>query len=596
MKKLRESLSSVRKIAKLIWSIEPQYFGFTFPQIVINVILRLLYVYAPKLIIEKLTNGRAYREVLFTIFVYTACLFVLNVVLRIVQGNSSFCAGEFTRKMKLNIGKATANLPLYQVEDKEQREIINLANNAASLTGTMGVVERMVTNIITIISLAAIIVQLDVILLASVVFVLAIKIIITYLRFSYDKKMQLLENENQLQGTYLNELAYFSPGAEKEIRVNDLEDWFMDKVKIFRHNMLAWQYKGFRRYAAFESLLAIITALQSLVVLLILSNRYIAGDISIANFTMYFSAVISLGGVLSSVADGVSVLEKQILNFSHLEKLFDLHSEVQINNQESKETFMANDDLDIVFENVSFSYGEDAPLVLDHINLTIKNGEKLVIVGMNGAGKTTLIKLLCKFYHPTAGRILIGGRDIETIQDDEYYKLIAAVFQDHKEFSFTVAENISLSENGDADKIGNILKELDLAEFISRLPNGLDTYVGRNFSNEGIDPSGGEGQKLAIAKAMYKDSPILILDEPTASLDALAESEIYEQFFKLSASQTTIFISHRLAVSTIADRIVVFDKGNIVECGTHNALMKNDGLYAKMYLKQSKPYAINTTV
>ena len=125
---------------------------------------------------------------------------------------------------------------------------------------------------------------------------------------------------------------------------------------------------------------------------------------------------------------------------------------------------------------------------------------------------------------------------------------------------------------------------------MSRLPNKLDTYVGRSFSNDGIDPSGGEGQKLAIAKAMYKDSPILILDEPTASLDALAESEIYEHFFRLSASKTTIFISHRLAASTIADRIVVLDKGTIVECGTHDALMKNRGLYAKMYLQQSSPY------
>lgn len=256
---------------------------------------------------------------------------------------------------------------------------------------------------------------------------------------------------------------------------------------------------------------------------------------------------------------------------------------------------ISKEELDIVFDNVSFSYGEDAPLVLDHINLSIKNGEKLVIVGMNGAGKTTLIKLLCKFYHPTAGRILIGGRDIETIPNDEYYKLIAAVFQDHREFSFTVAENISLSENGDAGKIEKILSELDLAGFISRLPNGLGTYVGRSFSDEGIDPSGDEGQKLAIAKAMYKDSPILILDEPTASLDPLAESEIYEQFFKLSASKTTIFISHRLAASTIADRIVVFDKGKIVESGTHRELMRNGGLYEKMYIKQRNLVLSNRT-
>ncbi len=547
-------------------------------------------MYAPKLIIEKLTDGSAYREVSSTILLYAFCLLVLNGVLIIAQGKGSFFADEFTRKLKLDIGKSTANLPLYQVENKQHRETINLAGNAASLTETMGIAERMITNVITIIGLAAIIVQLDAILLASVAFVLTVKIIITYLRFAYDKKMQIIQNENQLQGEYLSELAYFTPGAEKEIRVNNLENWFMDKVKIYRRNMLIWQYRSFHRYAAFESLMAIITALQSLVVLFILSNRYISGGISIADFTMYFSAVVSLGGVLSSVADQVSILEKQTLNFSHLEKLFDLHSEGSTGAKESASSSIPDRNLDIVFEDVSFSYGKDTPLVLDHINLTIKSGEKLMIVGMNGAGKTTLIKLLCKFYRPTAGKILIGNRDIETIANDEYYKLIASVFQDHKEFSFTVSENISLSENGDTDKIQNIFEELELTDFMRRLPNGLDTHVGRNFSNDGIDLSGGEGQKLAIARAMYKDSPILILDEPTANLDALAESEIYEQFLKLSTSKTTIFISHRLAASTIADRIVVFDKGNIVECGTHDALMKKDGLYAKMYLKQSKPY------
>ena len=227
---------------------------------------------------------------------------------------------------------------------------------------------------------------------------------------------------------------------------------------------------------------------------------------------------------------------------------------------------------------------------MKNINLTIHNNEKLVIVGLNGSGKTTLIKLLCKFYKPILGTICINGVDIWEIPNDEYYRQIGAVFQDFQNFSFSLGENIALCEIPDDEKILSLCNELNLSSFVSSTPNGLQTYISKIFSPSGIELSGGEGQKIAILRAIYKNAPILILDEPTANLDAKTENEIYSDFFKISDNKTTIFVSHRLAVSSIADNVVVFDNGKIIEYGQHKDLMLLDGVYAEMYKKQSSFY------
>ena len=245
--------------------------------------------------------------------------------------------------------------------------------------------------------------------------------------------------------------------------------------------------------------------------------------------------------------------------------------------------------LDIVFENVSFKYPNTEKYVLENINIRIPAGEKLSVVGKNGAGKSTFIKLLCRFYKPTKGRITIGGVDIENIGDEEYNKLIAAVFQDYQNLAFTIGENVSMGRA--KNNVELLLCDIGLGTLINRLPNGADTYLTRSFDSNGVELSGGEGQKLAIARAVYKNSPILILDEPTAALDPKAESEIYDSYFRIAAKKTTIFISHRLSSSTVADKIALFENGKIMEYGTHTELMKNDGEYARMFGLQKKAYA-----
>ena len=207
------------------------------------------------------------------------------------------------------------------------------------------------------------------------------------------------------------------------------------------------------------------------------------------------------------------------------------------------------------------------------------------------AGKSTFIKLLCRFYKPTEGRITIGGVDIESIGDEEYNKLIAAVFQDYQNLAFTIRENVSMGRA--ENNIEQLLSDIGLDTLISRLPNGVDTYLTSSFDSDGVELSGGEGQKLAIARTVYKNSPIIILDEPTASLDPKAESEIYDSYFSIAAKKTTIFISHRMSSSTVADKIALFDNGHIAEYGTHAELYTKGGLYTEMFDKQAQFYRDN---
>lgn len=593
MKKLLSALTAPFGIIRVIAKYEPSYLWWSFPQIPIHSVLPLLYVYTPKLIIEKLTSGNSYTDILSVILIYSSALLILHAFNKFLSGKSGFAADNFSKKLRYEVGKITARLKLEDMEAISQKSSVEMANNAANLTGTLSVAQQMLSNLITVCGLAVIAARFDFVFFAAVAAVLCCKSLFTWFRYAYDQKMREPRNKNQLVGEYLSELSYFNHGAEKEIRVNNLQQWFLGKVRGYRHEMLLWQYHDFRMYAVFEMLMAILTAAESFVVLFLLSGKYIDGFISIADFTMYFSAVVTITTALASFTDCIGDYNKQLLNVKDYEKLTTLSEEDHCGVSDVPAYTEAQNSAVIVFDDVTFAYPGTDKNALEHINLKITNGEKLVIVGLNGAGKTTLVKLLCKFYRPISGTIKVNGMDIWDIPNSKYCNFIAAVFQDYNNFAFSLAENISLTPVGDRVRMNDILRELGLAELISALPDGLETCISKSFSDTGVELSGGEGQKLAIARAIYKNAPILILDEPTASLDAKAESEIYDDFFRMSKNKTTLFISHRLAASSVADTIAVFDNGKVVEYGNHTELLQKNGLYAEMYEKQSRPYVTN---
>lgn len=478
---------------------------------------------------------------------------------------------------------------LSAIEDPTTRDIIRLAGRAADLTSTMGTIEGIISDVIAILGLAWIVVRLDFLFILLVLLTLTAKAVFVRIEYHFAQKSRTLEAENNRNGDYLNYISYFNEGAEKEIRLNNLQNRFMQKVAKYRNTMLGIEYKEYKRSALSGILMAVLVGVQTFLLLWILSQRYIGGVISIADFTMYFSAVTMLSAQLSSVSDKIGRYNRQALDIAEYNKLLTAVKE-NYSEESSDESVPASEETEIVFHDVSFAYPNTDKTVLNHINITISDREKLVIVGENGSGKSTFIKLLCKFYRPTAGKITLNGVDIWDIPNDSYFQTISAVFQDFKNFSFTVRENITMSESGDDKAVDKAVETTGLTECVEKLPNGLDTYLTRQFDTDGTELSGGQAQKLAIARAMYKGSPILVLDEPTANLDPKAESDIYMDLFSAANDKTTIFISHRLAASSVADKIAVFCEGKIIEYGTHDSLMAQNGSYSEMYRKQSREY------
>jgi ATP-binding cassette subfamily B protein len=246
-------------------------------------------------------------------------------------------------------------------------------------------------------------------------------------------------------------------------------------------------------------------------------------------------------------------------------------------------------DYEFVFEDVSFHYPGTKELILKDINLSFKIGEKFAVVGRNGAGKTTLVKLLCRLYEPTQGRILLNGIDIKYYDYSEYTRIFSVVFQDFKLLSLPLKDNIAAGEEIEEDRMWKALEQAGLKKRVGAMSEGLHSRLYRN-NGEGIEVSGGEAQKLAIARALYKDGPFVILDEPTAALDPLAEAEIYEHFNDMIQGKTAIYISHRMSSCKFCDDILVLDGGHIAERGDHAQLLKNNGIYASLYHKQAQYY------
>ena len=245
----------------------------------------------------------------------------------------------------------------------------------------------------------------------------------------------------------------------------------------------------------------------------------------------------------------------------------------------------------MVLENVSFRYPNAEDFTLKNINLTLRPGEKLAVVGLNGAGKTTLIKLMCGLYDPTEGRVLLNGTDVRNFNRNDYYKLFTAVFQQFNLIAATVAQNIAQSiEDVDIPLAWECLEKAGLTEKVRALPKGIDTLLERSVYDDAAEFSGGETQKLMLARALYKNSPFIILDEPTAALDPIAEADMYSKYNQMTASRSSVYISHRLASTRFCDRVIFLENGVITEEGTHEKLISRGEGYARLFEVQSRYY------
>ena len=376
----------------------------------------------------------------------------------------------------------------------------------------------------------------------------------------------------------------------KDIRMFGLRGWLEDLWGSTMRLYSAFCAKRERKYIWANIIDIVLTFLRNGIAYAFLIGITVKNGLPASQFLLYFAALSGFAQWVVEILDKLSVMHKQSLDISTIREFLDWDEPFDLNGGE-RIAFEPNKQYEIRLDNVSFRYPTADKDTLSHINLTVHPGEKLAIVGLNGAGKTTLVKLVCGFLDPTEGRILLNGEDIRKFNRNDYYALFSAVFQEFSVLDVTVKENVAQCVDGiDETRVWQCIDKAGLTEKIQSLPKGIETHLGRRVFKDGVEFSGGQTQRLMLARALYKNAPILVLDEPTAALDPIAENDIYQKYNDMTHGRTSFFISHRLASTRFCDRIIFVDGGKIAEEGTHDELLKNGGGYAYLFEVQSKYY------
>lgn len=384
---------------------------------------------------------------------------------------------------------------------------------------------------------------------------------------------------------FLNMFSDYNTG--KEIRLykeqNLIEHTATDKLLTDGEKLLK---KASLHTAKSSSFVAILGALVGFGIYLFIGVKGLYGLFGIGSLVLYCGSFMQIiNGIMKmAVTFGKTAEMVPLVNY-----YFEIVN-VKDNMTYGVKEVDLSDKFEIEFKNVSFKYPNTESFALKNINIKINNGEHLAVVGRNGSGKTTFIKLMCRLYDVTDGEILINGINIKDYSKESIIKLYSVVFQDFKIFSITLAQNISANEKYDKERLYDALDKANIKGRVLAMENKENTYLYKDLDKSGIEISGGEAQKLALARALYKDSPVVILDEPTAALDPVAENEIYNRFNSFVDNKTAIYISHRLSSCAFCNRIAVFDKSHLVETGTHQELLNANGKYSELWNAQAKYY------
>ena len=392
--------------------------------------------------------------------------------------------------------------------------------------------------------------------------------------------------------TYLEETSKNFDYA-KDIRIFFFFSSFRNKFENVNEFFYGLNKKHHNRWILCNCSMESVLLLQKVLMYSWLVYMVLAGHYQISDFVLYVGLVTTFHRSVGFITWVYSSIRGNCLMVNDFRNFIDWKEDKEkAGEMDGHITDVDLDNYEFIFENVSFKYPGHDKYVLKNVNLTIKNGMKLAIVGVNGAGKTTFIKLMMKLYEPTNGRILLNGVDIKEYDREEYFKIFSPVFQNVECFAMPIYQNVSFAdeEHTDIDKVHKVLEQSGLKEKIDTYEDGIYTNLLKIFDEKGIDLSGGERQRLAMARALYKGGKVVILDEPTAALDALAEDRMYREFENMIQKKTSVFISHRLGSTRFCDKIAMFEDGAIVEEGTHDELMNKNGKYAYMFQIQSQYY------
>lgn len=570
---------------KLTWKICPYLYFSTLLDSMLSVAQTLIYVFMPKYIIDALVTDKAWTDILLIITVYIGLIATVKIINLLTRPWVNSCTNRSGIDTVSHYMELSAHTQYSIFETAEYRNnfqsVMSMVRGETAADFCAAIVSAGVSLLIYTVYIAS----LNPIILLIVLLVVVSNTVVKMRLNRLEEKTIPDFKRNSREFSYIND-TFSNFDNAKEVRINQCRELFNKKYNenIWERWKLNTSYG--RKKFLLNTCLHIADAIRLVSVYGYAGYMTWNGLISLGSFTVYAASVINFSNAFSKLINAV-------LDVGLAVRFVPRYCEIKTLAQESDSVDMswrADRPLEIKFENVSFRYPNTSQMVLENINLTISDGCKLAIVGENGAGKTTFIKLLCRLYSPTSGQITLNGINIENIPREIYAGLLSVVFQDYKLFSFDVVDNIVLNSKLEEEKLEDVIGKSDLRSKIDSLPNDIHTYINREFDEHGVEFSGGEMQKLALARAYYKGSPIVILDEPTAALDPKSELNLYEHFQSIIDDKSAIFISHRLASTAFCDRIVVFSAGQIVELGTHKELLDLNGIYANMWKVQAELY------
>lgn len=502
------------------------------------------------------------------------------------------------------------------VLDMEQKAQQATGGNDNGIEGMMHNIYDLGINAVLLLITLTTVVVLD----WRMLIVLGIVGLLQHLFFTYTVKKDRREVWDKLAPTW-RKISYMQQSVQnfdyaKDIRLFSMKDWLsekqhevlMEKQDKMLYSRTLWIYNS-----AFAHGLSMIS---TAVIYAVMIFAVVDKNLSIGNFTLYLGLAMNFTSAMTNTLNTLGTIKKNSHDVSYFRAFIDMQTEekpgesfsaLTVKNEDTVSSALTVDNTDLqheffpipktdsytfTFRNVCFRYAGAKQDALHNLNLTFSAGERLAVVGLNGAGKTTFVKLLCRLYDPTEGEILLNGVDIRLFKRNEYYRLFAPVFQNVELFAFPMAENVSMlpPDQTDRDKSRECLIQSGLGDKLNELKDGVDTELLKIIHDDGIDLSGGEKQKLALARALYKNAPIMVLDEPTAALDALAEYNLYCNFDKIIGNKSAVYISHRLSSTRFCHHIAMFEDGEMVEYGTHEELLHKDGAYAEMFRIQSQYY------
>jgi len=585
-------LQSLKYMLATAWKNKKSVIAMVFILALLQVGLNLAQLYIAPMILNKVEVYAPLAELIGTIGIFTALLFILTALKDYATSNEQ--TGQIYVRTKiiddLNHKAFTTSYP--NTVDPQARKLYEVASEATSSNAEPSEhIWKTLTSLAT--NVLGFAVYLTVLSNANIflIIITLVTSVVSFLCHRYTDKWYYDHREEY--GAFWEKFRYINQKAlsvelAKDIRIFGIADWFRE---IYENNLRLMEDFVLRREKAYikvDLVEWIAGILRNTVSYLFLIHMAIRDGLTASEFLLYFTAISTFTQWVTGILSDLSAAKNECRDIGTILEYLNFPEPFRF---QGGRPIPKADLYEWKLEDVTFRYPGSEETFMEHMNLTIQPGEKLAVVGLNGAGKTTLVKLLCGFYDPDEGRVTLNGIDIREFNRQDYYKLLCAVYQEFSIIDASIAQNVAQKADGiDEEKLWKCLAQAGLAEYVKSLPNGLETKVGRDVYLDGVLLSGGQTQRLILARALYKGGPLMVLDEPTAALDPIAENDIYRKYNVLTGGKTSLFISHRLASTRFCDRIIFVDGGKIVEEGTHESLMALNGEYAKLFEVQSRYY------